>query len=446
MRAAGEEQQPPLLGGGGSGTSFAFAVATSPSPSWGWAWKRTWILAAAGGLLASWLLVSAIVQWRAGTPGTSASSELSARAACSSPEFYGVSASACSFIGNYSEVRASPLLPSLFIIGAAKAGTTSVYAWAEKAMGNSDYCTVTDPGPHGGHEVNVWAAAAEPTADDAWLRSFSKEADFAFGRPARAGRCHPGAIGVDKSPAYLAVPAVPWLMSCVLGERVLARNKMVAVLREPVLRLASHFSHFCGERSGACGNRSATLEAWAIDAVDRHRAKCPDLWRLSQHRTSSAVARLAAARHAWLACRRYITWSTVWLSYPLSIGLYAVQLDHWLQFVSRSQLLVLRFDELLSQPAAVFSRIASFSLPHGRAALSGRELQLPHANSHAHATGAATPMGCPLRDALEAFHRDFDELLPQVVNRHGGPPEQHKWPSSRVDWGERAPCRAIQRM
>ena len=229
-------------------------------------------------------------------------------------------------------------------------------------------------------------------------------------------------------------------MSCVLGERVLARNKMVAVLREPVLRLSSHFSHFCGERPGTCGNRSATVDAWALDAIDRHRAKCPDLWRLSQHRTSSTTTKLTAARRAWLSCRHYITWSTLWLVYPLSIGLYAVQLDQWLQFVSRSQLLVLRFVELLSQPAAALSRIASFSLPHGRAVLSGRELQLPHANSHAHASGAAKPMSCQLRDELEAFHRDFDELLPHVVNRHGGPLEQNRWPS-RIDWGERAPCR-----
>ena len=112
------------------------------------------------------------------------------------------------------------LLPNLFIIGAAKSGTTSLFG---------------DPGPHPG----VFAAAKKE------IRFFSNDDRFANGiewyqeTHFAAGRGFP--IRVEATPAYLTwSQKVAPRMKSVYGEHT---PKFVAIFRDPVNRAYSHYWH-----------------------------------------------------------------------------------------------------------------------------------------------------------------------------------------------------------
>ena len=116
-----------------------------------------------------------------------------------------------------------------------------------------------------------------------------------------------------------------------------------------------------------------------------------------------------------------------------------MQLDHWLQFVPRSQLLVLGFHQLARSPVDTLTRIARFALSEPARTLTTQEWQIKRDNSHYDSPGAVKTIGCAARAALESVYSDFGELLPGVINRPGAPPEQPRWETPE-DWGERATC------
>lgn len=79
--------------------------------------------------------------------------------------FYGTSAAARQFIA--SEVNASVLasdrLPSFYVLGAAKAGTSSVIDWAYR-LNEPSTCKFVQADGHVMGEVSAWTALAEPPA------------------------------------------------------------------------------------------------------------------------------------------------------------------------------------------------------------------------------------------------------------------------------------------
>ena len=199
---------------------------------------------------------------------------------------------------------ASRPLPDYLIIGAQKAGTTSLHAWLEAH-------------PAGlrvrGKELHFFDLRYGRGLD--WYRSCFPRASARRHVSDRVG----AAVAGEATPAYLFHPEVPARVAADLpGVRC------VAVLREPVARAHSHWRH---ERRAGREDRSF------VDAV------------------RGELDLLAAGRGATpddpLFRRRWY----------LSRGHYAEQLGRWFAHVGREPVLVLRSETMFEHPGATFATV-----------------------------------------------------------------------------------------
>ncbi|MEM1164695.1 MAG: sulfotransferase [Planctomycetota bacterium] len=131
----------------------------------------------------------------------------------------------------------------------------------------------------------------------------------------------------EATPMYLFHPEVPARTAHLFPEA-----KLIAVLRHPMDRAWSHYRH-----SVRLGFESEPFER-ALDLEG---------------------ARLGAAPVRTLPGRRDELWPLRDWSYA-SRGRYSEQLERWRRHVDPSQMLVLYFDDLVSDPAGPIDRICSF--------------------------------------------------------------------------------------
>jgi hypothetical protein len=211
-----------------------------------------------------------------------------------------------------SATRRYRIFPSVLIIGAQRAGTTSLF----DALARHPY--VARPTTKEVHffDDNFWRGTD-------WYRLFfplrlSRE----YAR--RRGR---DLIGLDATPSYLFHPAVP--------ERVAATlpgAPLLVILRDPVDRAYSHYQH----------------------------ARRRNVERLS---FSDAVAaeerRLAGERERLASDLRYRSTRFLHRSY-ISRGLYAEQLERWLAHFPRTQVHVVFAEEFFARPADVYAETIAF--------------------------------------------------------------------------------------
>jgi hypothetical protein len=214
------------------------------------------------------------------------------------------------------------LRPTFLVIGAQKAGTSSLYWYLR------EHPAILCASPkevhyfdHAYQQGSGWYVAHFPLAPRAAV--------------ARRRVDLPPVVG-EVTPAYLFNPLVP--------ERVRAFDpamKLIAILRDPVTRAYSQYHMQLRQ-----GRETRSFE----DALAHEASALPaELERiLSDPSASSETAqRLAYVRR----------------------GRYAEQLERWLEFFPREQLFVLTSDELRADPADAMSRIAHFlDIPEYRSA------------------------------------------------------------------------------
>lgn len=207
----------------------------------------------------------------------------------------------------------SPLrpLPHFLLIGAQKAGTTSLY----------DAIAQHPRVVHAlGKGVHYFDAAGRGAA---WYRS-----NFPVVlRPGRDDPARAPFLTGEASPEYLPHPLAPARVAALVpGVRLLA------VLRDPVDRAVSHYHH-----SRALGTESLPLrEALAREA----------------ERVAGELARVAADPRADSVALRHHAYVTR--------SRYAEQLARWLALFPREQLLAVRFEDLVADPPAVLDRVFAF--------------------------------------------------------------------------------------
>ena len=201
-------------------------------------------------------------------------------------------------------------LPEFIIIGAQKAGTTSLYA-----------ALATHPKIRAASKKEVHFFDYNYHRGLGWyLRHF----------PAPARR-RGGAITGEASPYYLAHPhAARRIHAAVPGVR------LIAILRDPVDRALSHyFSHRFHARKH--GQVPLTME----EAFDGEEARVmPELGRM-------------------LADEGYDSHAFQHFSYKTR-GLYAGQLERFFEFFPRDQVLLLRSEDFFARPGEVVSRCHRF--------------------------------------------------------------------------------------
>jgi hypothetical protein len=212
------------------------------------------------------------------------------------------------------------ILPSYLIIGAQRAGTTSLY----------DYlCRHPDvAGPTAAKTDIPWAKELHFFDDKFWLgvdwyRSFFPLAATRAVIRRRGGDLLAG----EASPSYLFHPAVP--------ERVavtVPNVRLIALLRDPIERAYSHYQLMV-----RTGREKLSFEE-AVAAEDD---------------------RLAAEEERMRADPQYSSANYRHYAY-LTRGLYADQLERWLAYFSREQLLVVRAEDFRAKPGEVYAEIIAF--------------------------------------------------------------------------------------
>ncbi len=206
------------------------------------------------------------------------------------------------------------LLPDYLIIGAQRAGTTSLhrYLLGHPAVGN----LLHTKGVHY-FDTNYGKGLA-------WYRSHFPTV---WSRDWRWRRHGMRLVVGEASPYYLFHPHVPGRVASVLPEA-----KLICLLRDPVVRAWSHYQHEC-----ARGFEELSFE----QAIERE------------------PQRLAAETERLLAEPLYNSFEHQHHAY-LARGVYVDQLKAWHAVVPPERLLVLASEELFRDPAATFARVLDF--------------------------------------------------------------------------------------
>jgi Sulfotransferase domain len=204
-------------------------------------------------------------------------------------------------------------LPGVLIIGAQKAGTTSLHEYmtshplvASATVKEVHYFDLNF------HRGLNWYRAHFPKLDT--LRAMDRESG-----------CR--ALACEGSPYYLAHPLVPYRV-----RGLLPAVKLIAVLRDPIQRALSHHNHEVEMR-----HEQLPFEA-AVDAE---------------------AGRLAGETARMHAEPLHVSYAHLHHSY-LQRGHYAEQLEIWLGLFERDQLLVLDAGALLEDPDRTMRRVWDF--------------------------------------------------------------------------------------
>jgi len=210
--------------------------------------------------------------------------------------------------------RHARLLPDFLIIGAQRAGTTSLHRYLEE------------------HPLVCTASVKEVHYFDkhhrrglAWYRSFFPTRPYVrLLQRVRGGRCRVG----ESTPYYLFHPHAPRRVF-----QTLPSAKLVVLLRDPVDRAYSHYHHAI--RMGL--DDAPTFE----EALAREEE------------------RLAGEREKMVADETYFSFAHQHHAYRAR-GIYVDQLLTWRQWFPAERLLVLKSEDLYEDPARTFERVLRF--------------------------------------------------------------------------------------
>lgn len=203
--------------------------------------------------------------------------------------------------------------PDFLIVGAQKAGTSSLYSWLAKHP---------DVFPARTKELHFFDTASEPVEISRYWVNFPTRVRLAMARWRRRRRVVTG----EATPIYLFDPRVPKMI-----KRYLPNVKIIILLRDPVERAISHYWMEFNR-----GNEPLSLEEALQAEQDRLR---PELQRLEDGHPPGTAFRVGS----------YV-----------SRGQYADQLERWLSEFARDQVLIVDFDDLAGNPEKAYDRVLRF--------------------------------------------------------------------------------------
>ena len=206
-------------------------------------------------------------------------------------------------------------LPDFLIIGAQKAGTTSLYRYLRE---HPD--VLVEPGVGEVHFFDNHWDEGESFYQSHFPRTTTLQAHrVETGRPAVTG---------EKTPYYLFHPLSPERAKATVPDA-----KLIVLLRNPAERAASQHKM----------NFNMGLETLSFaDAIDAEPRRVEATFR-------AIVDGAAPSGGGPVALYSYV-----------SRGRYVEQLDRWLAYYPREQLLLLRSEDLLTDPEATFATVLDF--------------------------------------------------------------------------------------
>lgn len=256
-------------------------------------------------------------------------------------------------------------LPNYLILGAQKAGTTSLHRYLEL------HPAVLPPHVKEVHFFDVqWSRGRR-----FYRSNFPSVLHHAARRLRRGQRTITG----EASPYYLAHPQVPARV-----RETLPRVPMIVILRDPVERAHSHYLH--NRRLGA--EDCATFE----EAIEREPQRLEG--ELERMRADDRYESFAHRHHSYL-----------------QRGRYAAQLRDWFAVFPREQFLILENNELAQDPQGAYQRTLDFlGIPQWR----------PAEFAHHNAADGATPLDPALRRRLTQWFEPHNRDLYQLLDRDYG--------------------------
>jgi Sulfotransferase domain len=273
--------------------------------------------------------------------------------------------------------RRARILPSFLVVGAQRAGTTSLFDYLGR---HPDVAS-----PAGGEESVAWAKELHFFDDKFWRGVDWYRSFFPTVAGQRVARLRGGDLVTgEATPYYLFHPAVPGRVAATLPE-----VRLVALLRDPIERAYSHYQLMCRKGLEQLSFEDAvTAEAERL-AGEEERLIADPHYRSYHHR-----------HHAYLAR-----------------GLYADQLERWLGHFPREQLMVLHAEEFFARPAEMYAQVLAFLglRPH-------RPDNFRHRNRASYA-----PIDPKLRARLEERLAEPNARLARLLGRDFG-------------WGSSAPA------
>ena len=214
----------------------------------------------------------------------------------------------------YKEVT-SPLrlLPDFLIIGAPRCGTTSLFYYLSE---HSQIVPSIEKELHffDDHYAKGmrWYRAQFPTAVQKYYAEHIRKQDFLTG---------------EATPAYLFYPHASERIS-----KVLPHVKLIVLLRNPVDRAFSHY--------------------WLLSRVNKETLSFEEAIRREQAMIGSEREKiLTEANRASQEYRQF--------SY-LTRGMYVDHLQHWMKYYPREQFLILKSEDMYSNPAATTKQTLEF--------------------------------------------------------------------------------------
>jgi len=216
-------------------------------------------------------------------------------------------------LGARRAIDAQRPLPEFLVIGAQRAGTSSLYKWLE-----------AHPDVVASLRKETEYLTARWCRGEGWYRGHfpsrhSRRVASALGRPPL--------VTFEASPNYLFHPLAPLRAATLVPDA-----KLVALLRNPVDRAFSHFQH-----EVRAGREDLSFE----DALDAEA-----------ERLAGEEGRMAAD-----PCYRSLPWEQK--SY-VRRGHYAGQVERWVRAFGRDRLLVVRSEDLYADTAGSYGRILAF--------------------------------------------------------------------------------------
>jgi len=205
------------------------------------------------------------------------------------------------------------LLPDFIIIGAQKCGTTSLYRYLMQHP-----CVV----PPFRKEVHFFSIHFGRGLT--WYQSHFPS--FLYKAYTRQTRGRNLVIG-EASPYYIFHPVAPKRIS-----ETIPQVELIAMLRNPVDRAYSHYHHEVRK-----GRETLPFEA----AIERE------------------AERLAGETERMIEDENYYSFNHHRYTY-LSRGIYVNQLEIWLRFFSREQILILKSEDLYADSSTVLRHVLEF--------------------------------------------------------------------------------------
>lgn len=262
------------------------------------------------------------------------------------------------------------LLPDFLIIGAKKAGTSSLMNWLlhHPAVARGFPAAQRVKSPHY-FDINYWRGPR-------WYASHFPT------RVARHRLEHRvGGISVvgEASPYYMFHPAVAGRVA-----QDLPHARIIVLLRDPVTRAYSNYwdRRAFGSEHLQTFEQAIDAEPRRLDAVDEERLVADPRYYSAQHDHHTYLAR----------------------------GRYAEHLRPWVQQVPAERLLVLRAEDLFREPAATFDTVQDFL----RLPVRG-EVRLAPYNSR-----TPPPITAETTARLAAYYRPHNATLYDLLGRDLG--------------------------